>query len=127
MAEALPELLTPAEVATRLRCSKRHVQDLCAAGEIEATMIAGRYLMTPAAVADYVRKQTCPARTKARTFGSRAAADAGSSAGTTPGSDAPTRQARETVARLKDALRGSSSPGRRQGTSPAPVIRLSAR
>ena len=43
----LPSLATASQIASILKCSRRHVLNECHAGRIEFVNIAGRFLITP--------------------------------------------------------------------------------
>lgn len=63
---SLPDLATPQEVASVLRCTARFVQAEIVAGRLGASKIAGRYLVSPAAVAAYIERQQVPSQDRMR-------------------------------------------------------------
>jgi len=62
----LPGLATAAQVAALLKCSKRHILNECHAGRIAFVNIAGRFLITPHSVKNYIqgRIQPCNGHSK---------------------------------------------------------------
>jgi hypothetical protein len=53
----LPSLATASEVARFLKCSKRHVLNECHAGRMTFVLIAGRFLITPDSVENYIQER----------------------------------------------------------------------
>lgn len=124
----LPELAVPAEVARVLRCSPRYVQQQCADGKMDCRMVAGRYLITRDAVADYLKRQTVtPCRNATQEHGSNGAKNgaAGKSSGTSAGAGSGVQRALQAAKRLRDSSRNTSATS--SVSEPAPVIRLSGR
>ncbi|MCM8734629.1 helix-turn-helix domain-containing protein [Azospirillum sp. A1-3] len=112
--EDLPDLATPLEVAAVMRCSSRFVQDECKAGRLNATLVAGRYLIAPDDVRAYLTdRRTCRNETKARTSTSTTAGRSGTSGGSKMAKHGSAQRALETVAELRASLRGTS-PARAQ-------------
>ena len=68
--EDLPDLATPEDVASILRCDAKWVRKQCKDGRIQAAKIAGRYLIEgPAAVRKFVEEsRVCPNQTVAPSF-----------------------------------------------------------
>ena len=92
----LPELATPAEVANVLRCSPRFIHEECRAGRFGTSLVAGRYLITPVDVREYLAER--------RVAPSHGAFSAPLAKGSTPEHD-PLRRFREAVAEVKEMVR----------------------
>lgn len=58
------QLLRIPEVADRLACSRRQVYNLIAAGRLACTSVESVTRVSEAALADYVRRNTTPARSR---------------------------------------------------------------
>lgn len=120
---ALPDLATPQEVAGVLRCTKRFIQAEIAAGRLGASKVAGRYLVTPNAVAAYIERQkVCPSKTEAPVSITAKTAESGKSSGSSMVDDAAKARALATAEKLiKRSANGSSDKN-----PSAPVIQLNA-
>lgn len=120
---SLPDLATPQEVACVLRCTKRFVQAEIAAGRLEASRVAGRYLVTPDAVAAYIERQkVCPSRTEAPASITAKIAESGRSSGSSMADDAAKARALATA----ETLIRRSQTGCSDTNPSAPVIPLNA-
>src|SRR4051794_38783976 len=87
--DGLPELCTPHEVAKIFRCSSRYVTSQCRAGRLEASLVAGRYLIPRRAVKDFLRRTaTCLDQTAVQASRGEPNVVPGSSFGTIKGEDA---------------------------------------
>lgn len=103
---ALPDLATPQEVA---------------AGRLGASKVAGRYLVTPNAVAAYIERQkVCPSKTEAPGSITAKTAESGKSSGSSMVNDAAKARALATAEKLiKRSANGCSDKN-----PSAPVIQL---
>lgn len=106
----LPELATPAEVAQVLRCSKRTVQQLAARGGIRAMFVAGKYLIPPDAVREYLDGQVVKCQSAMPAPGSNGAKNGkpGKSSGSTEASVAGNPQVPPIVQSLISSSRNTS-------------------
>ena len=121
--DELPELATAEMVAQTLYCSPNFVRQRCEAGEIQATKIAGRWLIDgPDAVRAYVEKCRCPRKTPAPPSSGEKSGRSGKSCGSNEVDAAANRRLLQTVEKHRKSLQTSSS-GR---SRPARVIPLNA-
>lgn len=106
----LPDLATPSEVASVLRCRARTVQNECRVGRIAYTRIAGRYLISREAVYDYLKERTVPCQsgTKAPTLTGGKTEKSGRFDGSIVAVDARVQRALQTAAKLKPSSRNIS-------------------
>ena len=109
--DSLPDLAIPSEVAQVLRCSPAYVQNRCKTGEIEATYVAGRYLITPTAVREYLERQRvkCQEETKGPAFTGALTKTSGKFDGSSMVENARNQRALASAAKLKKHSRNSSS------------------
>jgi hypothetical protein len=121
----LPDLATPLEVSRVLRCSPTFVQTECRRGRLSASLVAGRYLISPDAVRSYLQGNaiSCQNETEGLTSTGARTGISGKSDGLIVAPSAHARRAQKTAQMLKQRSRNSSS----DESEKAPVIQLSDR
>ena len=107
----LPSLASAAEVARFLKCSKRHVLNECNAGRMAFILIAGRFLITPDSIKNYIqgRIQPCRKETKAPISNGSKKEMLGTSCGTAVDVATRNQRALEIASRLTRPLADTTS------------------
>lgn len=122
--DELPELATPSEVAAVLRCKSRWVLDQIKARKLRAVQIAGRYLVSPGAVREFIERCAleCQEKTVAPISNGEKTDRSGKSSGSSAADSAALALAQEAVTKLISHSAATSSD--KTGKQAARVIRL---